>query len=97
MLLLRIIWRSAARWGEKNSILQGGKIALLFRGLNMHLLRITLEHSDTAREKLSTGEAAVKNSETHIRILGSAHFPGHRVGVKISVCLLTYAEFCHKK
>ena len=60
-------------------------------------LRITLEHSDTAGEKVSTGEAAVRNSETHIRILGSAHFPGHRIGVKISVCLVTYAEFCHRK
>ena len=45
MLLLTIIWRTAALWREKNSNLRGGKIALLFRGLNMYLLRITLEHS----------------------------------------------------
>ena len=51
MLLLRIIWRTAALWREKNSNLRGGKIALLFRGLNMHLLRITLEHSRYLNER----------------------------------------------
>ena len=51
MLLLRIIWRTAALWREKNTNLRGGKIALLFRGLNMHILRITLEHSRYLNER----------------------------------------------
>ena len=77
MLLLRIIWCTAVLWREKNSNLRGGKIALLFRGLNMHLLRITLEHSRHLNEgKLSTSEAAVKNSETHIIMIpGLCAFP----------------------
>ena len=45
MLLLRIIWRTAALWQENNSNLWGSKIAFLLRDLNRHLLGITLEHS----------------------------------------------------
>lgn len=30
-------------------------------------------------------------------IPGSVHFPRNHFGVKVSACLLTYAEFCHKK
>ena len=51
MLLFGIIWRTAALLREKNSNLRGGKIALLFRGLNMHLVRITLEHSRYLNER----------------------------------------------
>ena len=51
MLLLWIIWRTAALWREKNSKLQGGKTALLLRGLNMHLFRITLEDSRYLSER----------------------------------------------